>query len=81
MSGPLSKKIRGLLNEFDGLTSLELAEMLGTNKHLVAASIRTMHRRLVYVDRWQPAGINGEMARVWANVPVPKDCPRPEKRK
>ena len=81
MSGPLSKKIRELLDEFDGLTSLELAGMLGTNKHLVAASIRTMHRRLVYVDRWQPAGINGEMARVWANVPVPKDCPRPEKRK
>ena len=78
MSGPLSKKIRELLDEFDGLTSLELAGMLRTNKHLVAASIRTMQGRLIYVDRWQPAGVNGEFARVWANVPVPEDCPKPK---
>ena len=80
MSGPLTEKIRGLLEGSDGYTTLELASMLGIDKRLVAASITPMHGKLVYVDRWQPAGTNGQLARVWANVLVPVDCPKPDKR-
>ena len=79
MSGPLTEKIRGLLDGSDGHTTLELAGMLGIDKRLVAASIAPMHGKLVYVDRWQSAGTNGQLARVWVNVQVPADCPRPDK--
>ena len=78
MSGPLAKRICELLEEFDGLSVLALSEQMRRNKSVVAESIRGMAGKLIYIDRWESAGANKRWAAVWCNVPVPKDCPKPE---
>lgn len=65
-----------LLGSEDGLTAGEMARALGTTSSYTSGVLKEMYG--CYVDRWANAG-NGSDAAVWMCVPVPKNCPRPEK--
>jgi len=62
----------------DGLTLLEIA-------HFAGVPYRAVHRAILkmpdtYIDRWQsPVGKHRYQA-VWCVVPVPANCPRPNKK-
>jgi hypothetical protein len=70
------QKVRALLRSRpEGMTPIELSELLGIHVANVRTSLRAMPD--VYVDRWRP-GKRGQFEKVWVAVPVPEDCPHPK---
>ena len=70
-------QIRELLRlHTDGLTVLELSEMMGTRTDATLASLKCMPD--AYIDRWKPA--RGKDAGVWCVVVPPENCPKPTRK-
>jgi hypothetical protein len=63
-----------LLGADDGLTPGELARSLGVTGSYVNSILNDEYG--FYVDRWADTG--SRIAAVWACVPVPPHCPRPD---
>jgi hypothetical protein len=78
MTPSRQKKIRALLRSRpQGMTPIELSELLGIHVSNVRVSLKAMPD--VYVDRWRAAK-RGQFEKVWVAVPVPEDCPHPKDR-
>ena len=72
------KRIRTILRtKPHGLSSQELAEMLGLHPSNIRTSLKAMPD--AYVDRWR-MGSRGQYEKVWVVVNVPDDCPHPKDR-
>jgi hypothetical protein len=65
-----------LLGADDGLTTGEMARTLGVTASYVNGILNDAYG--FYVDRWADSG--SRISAVWACVPVPKNCPRPDPR-
>ncbi len=65
-----------LLSNDDGMTSGELARSLGITSSYVNGILNDAYG--FYIDRWATTA-TGTMAAIWVCVPVPENCPRPDK--
>ena len=80
MSATIKTRILELLAEFpDGLAMLDLAARLRKNKYRIAEIVRGLDGKAIYVDRWVAAD-KGKWAAVWCLIPVPANCPKPDRR-
>lgn len=64
-----------LLANDDGLSSGELARSLGVTSSYVNGILNDVYG--FYIDRWATTD-RGTLAAIWACVPVPPNCPRPD---
>ena len=72
-------EIRALLRAHpDGLTLEEIVTAVNRNKTNVRRVLQNMPD--AYIDRWMPAK-REQFKAIWCVIVVPKDCPRPERRR
>ena len=72
--------VRALLRQFeDGLSAKEIAERTGIDQDTLYRVLKKMPD--VYIDRWIHLYDSGHPTAIWCSVDVPKNCPKPSKRK
>jgi hypothetical protein len=72
--------VRLLLRQFeDGLSPKEMAEKTGIDQDALYRVLKKMPD--VYIDRWTFPRGSGHPTAIWCVVDVPKNCPKPRKRK
>ena len=64
-----------LLDNEDGLTTNEIADLLETERKNVAAMVKSEYA--IYIDRWV-LGWGNKYYPVYCIQPSPEDCPKPE---
>lgn len=64
-----------LLDNEDGLTTNEIADLLETERKNVAAMVKSEYS--IYIDRWV-LGWGNKYYPVYCIQPRPDDCPKPE---
>ena len=70
-------KVREVLRASDGLTVVEIAALVGTDKSHVHRIVHKLPD--AYIDRWVKVGNIAKA--VWCVVIPPPHCPRPESRR
>jgi hypothetical protein len=76
-SETVSAKLRRLLRGTEGMTSKELAALVGSTDDYVYHALRNVMVD-AYIDRWECANTSPPVYRaVWCVVDVPEHCPHP----
>jgi len=73
-----NKQVRAALKAHpDGLTAVQLHQMIEAPEGRMRSVLKTMPD--AYIDRWVYRGTQKHLNAVWCVVPVPENCPKPEK--
>ena len=76
---PKAPIIRALLRKHDGLSVADICAKTGIDQKVVRTCLKKMED--TYIDRWVLGTYRRPPEAVWCAADIPKNCPRPARKK